>query len=187
MELISALFVRYPKLSIWIVRVLQALAVLALLFVGAVYMFGKGYSVGKDYADAKALQEKYAAQALESKEIAEDTQQSQAAAASAVTVYVDKIRTVYRTGATIEKEIPVYVPIESACVLPAGWRGLHDAAAQGEFEESIDRTAFADGEPVDAQTALYGVSANYAACHENSAKLTALQSIVREYQGRGDE
>lgn len=45
--------------------------------------------------------------------------------------YVDRIVKVYQAGATITKEVPIYVSqaADSACVVPAGFVRVHDAGA----------------------------------------------------------
>lgn len=47
-----------------------------------------------------------------------------------VTKYVDRVQVVHEQGETIVKKVPVYVP-RNVCVLPPGFRSLHDAAAAG--------------------------------------------------------
>lgn len=88
---------------------------------------------------------------------------------------VDKIAVVTET---IIKEVPVYVPSD-APDLPAGWRLLHDAAARGQVP---DPAALADAAPASAQDAANTVAANYGACLETAARLTALQAWTREQQ-----
>ncbi len=48
-----------------------------------------------------------------------------------VVEYVDRIVKVYQAGATITKEVPIYVSqaADSACVVPAGFVRVHDAGA----------------------------------------------------------
>lgn len=48
---------------------------------------------------------------------------------------VERIQTIYKTGATIEKEIPVFIPSPFER-LPAGFRLLHDAAATNTIPDS---------------------------------------------------
>lgn len=92
-----------------------------------------------------------------------------------VTEYVDRVRVVRERGETIVKEVPVYVPADS-CPLPAGWGVLHDAAATGGLP---DPAVAADGPPVDPRDAAETVGRNYATCHANAERLTALQEWVR--------
>ena len=98
-----------------------------------------------------------------------------------VTKFVDRVRVVKETGATLTKEVVRYVPSDS-CSLPAGWRVLHDAAARSE---PADPAGNADAPPVAAQDAAATVIDNYSACHANAEQLVALQDWVREMQSAG--
>lgn len=102
---------------------------------------------------------------------AEEQTKTAAVTEKVVTVYVDKVRTVYRTGATIIKEVPVYVPVD-APALPGGFRVLHDAAAAGRVP---DPAGLPDAAPVAAQAVAATVADNYTACHANTALLNAYQ------------
>lgn len=95
-----------------------------------------------------------------------------------VTKYVDRVRVVRERGATIVKEVPIYVPADSY-PLPGGFRLLHDAAAIGAVP---DRAGIADAASVPAQDAASTVVDNYTTCHETAARLTALQDWVRQQQ-----
>jgi len=44
--------------------------------------------------------------------------------------YVDRLQVIHEKGESIIKKVPVYVP-RNVCVLPPGFRSLHDAAATG--------------------------------------------------------
>lgn len=91
-------------------------------------------------------------------------------------VEVEKIRTVYRN---ITKEVTVYVPSDS-CVLPPGWRLLHDAAAEGRDPLPAGSP---DVAPVPAQDAATTVIENYESCRVNAERLEGLQQWVREVAG----
>lgn len=78
--------------------------------------------------------------------------------------YVERVRVVRERGATIVKEVPVYVPLDS-CPLTPGWRVLHDAAAAGRMP---DPARLPDAAPVPAQVAAATVADNYATCLENA-------------------
>lgn len=107
----------------------------------------------------------------------EQVQSKQAAAAAqVVTQYVDRVRVVHEAGATITKEIPVYVS-RDACPLPGGFRVLHDAAATGQ---PPDPTRPVDASPVAVDDAAETVTGNYEACRANAEQLTALQDWVRQ-------
>lgn len=60
-------------------------------------------------------------------------------------VYVDRIRVVREKGQTLIQRIPAMVPAD-ACLLPAGWRVLHDAAAAGTVPPTADGTDAASGD-----------------------------------------
>ena len=93
-----------------------------------------------------------------------------------VTQYVDRVKTVRERGQTIVNEVPIYVPSDSACDLPAGFRLLHDAAA-GELPVPAGT---ADAASVSAQTVAATVAENYATHHATAGQLEALQQWVRE-------
>lgn len=48
--------------------------------------------------------------------------------------YVDRIKTIYKQGETIEKQVPIYVTAadDSACTINTGFVRVHDAAWVGE-------------------------------------------------------
>lgn len=106
-------------------------------------------------------------------------QPKQAAASERVVVeYVDRMQVVYQRGATITKEIPVYVPVDS-CALPPGFRVLHDAAARGEIP---DPAAIANAQPAPARDVAAVVVDNYTTCQANAETLIGLQKWVREQE-----
>ncbi len=106
--------------------------------------------------------------------------QKQAAVAQKVAVQQqaaqDRVRVVTRT---ITKEIPAYVTLEadSGCVVPDGFRLLHDAAAAG-----VSPAAEPPGKSADAPsgvalaTVADTVSRNYGICHETAERLQGWQS-----------
>lgn len=105
-----------------------------------------------------------------------------------VTVYVDRVQVVEKRGATLIKEVPVYVSAkaDAACVVPVGFVRLHDAGATGTEPAAPDSTGAADAAP--SGVALSTVAAtnvgNYTACHANAEQLSSLQAIVHDYQER---
>lgn len=96
-----------------------------------------------------------------------------------VTQYVDRVQTVRERGKTIVQKVPVYVPSDSTCDLPAGFRVLHDAAAAGTLP---DPAGDVDAASVPAQTVAATVADNYATYHATVEQLGALQKWVREQQ-----
>lgn len=108
-----------------------------------------------------------------------------------VTKYVDRVQTVYRVGATITKEIPRYVTIESdrACPVPLGFVVMHNAAATGipaAPESAGNPDAPAPG--VALSTVAEVVAENYTECRAIRETLIALQAYNRSIEaGTGDE
>lgn len=94
-----------------------------------------------------------------------------------VTQFVDRERVIYKTGETIIREVPIYVPDDS-CSLPGGFRVLYDAAARGELPDPAE---VAHARPVAAQAVAAGTVDNFTTCHANAAQLAALQSWIREH------
>ena len=98
-----------------------------------------------------------------------------------VTQYVDRVKIVRETGATIVKEVPVYVSPEAdaACALPRGFVRLHDAAAAGRSPEPAGSS---DAAPagIALSTVAGTVADNYERCHENAEQLIALQAWGRQ-------
>lgn len=101
-----------------------------------------------------------------------------------ITRYVDRVRVVREVGATITKEVPVYVTAkaDAACPVPVGFVRVHDAAAQGlPLDQSAgDPDAIAPG--VTLSSVAGTVAGNYTTCHETAEQLTALQDWVRGLQ-----
>lgn len=155
----------------------------ALIAIGlALTLYGFGYTAGKRVvmAEFNEYRAMIAARDLEAerlaiKDLAFRTRQAEVIVEE-VLVEVEKIRTVYRN---ITKEVTVYVPSDS-CELPAGWRLLHDAAAEGRDPEPPGSP---DAAPVPAQDAAITVIENYESCRINAERLEGLQQWVREVAG----
>lgn len=152
-----------------VIKPLATLVIFALL--GAAVWLA-GYNSGVGHEQQKAAKKQVVAAT------AKATQAASAAssAVAAATVYVNKVRTVYKTGATIIKEVPVYVPA-SAPELPPGFRVLHDAAAVGVEPDSA-RLATAASVP--AKDAISVVAYNYALYHDLAARHDALAGLVED-------
>ena len=140
----------------------------------AAALFGFGWIKGASHEQAKSD----AAKAAQTVFVAHVQQKQAEATVQVVTKYVDRIRTVHETGATITKEIPIYVPSD-AVDLPGGFRLLHDAAALGKLPDS-SRIANAASVPV-ADIART-VTANYETYHSIAEQLTALQEWIKAQQ-----
>lgn len=138
----------------------------------ALALLAIGWSSGAAHVQDKWDAEKQA-QAL----AAAQTGQHQAeATVQVVTEYVDKIKVVRERGATIIKEVPVYVnaQADAGCIINAGFVRLHDAAAGNAISLSPGP---ADATPsgVALSTVAGTVADNYQRCHENAEQLIALQ------------
>lgn len=113
-----------------------------------------------------------------------DTKQQLLAALSATTVvtkYVDRVQVVRERGATVIKEIPVYVTptADAACAVPAGFVRVHNAAAEGTplGRAAGDSDAAPSGVALSAVAAV--TAANYGTCHELAAQVAGLQEYIR--------
>lgn len=95
-----------------------------------------------------------------------------------VTKYVDRVKVVAGRTQVIIKEVPIYVPATTPD-LPAGFRILHDSAAQGVIP---DPARIADAAPVPAQDAAETIVSNYGTCHETAEQVIALQDWIRAQQ-----
>lgn len=87
-----------------------------------------------------------------------------------VTAKAEEVRYVTRY---IIKEVPKYVPADTPD-LPAGFRRLHDAAAEGRDPGSPE---YADAEAVGAQDVAATVAENYGICRENAIRLKGWQDF----------
>jgi hypothetical protein len=98
-----------------------------------------------------------------------------------VTKYVDRVQTVYVKGRTITKEIPVYVTPEAdaACVIPAGFVRIHDAAAANTAPEPPAGDPDAPAPGVTLSAIAETVADNYTQYHALGEQLIGLQDYVR--------
>lgn len=144
--------------------------VLALILL-AVALVGFGWVKGADQVhaewDAAVLKQNLTTARVQKKQ-AEATVQ-------VVTKYIDRVRVVQVAGDTIIKEVPQYVPSDS-CLLPAGFRVLHDAAASNAVPEP---TRVANAPAVPAQDVATTIATNYRQYFELATQLDALQEWVR--------
>ncbi|MGN6655727.1 MAG: hypothetical protein ACTHJ9_10355 [Rhodanobacter sp.] len=102
-----------------------------------------------------------------------------------VTHYVDRVHVIHTRGATITREVPVYVTpqADAACTVPLGFARVHNAAAAGT--DLPGAAGASDAAPSGlALSAVAGtVVDNYTTCHATAAQLTALQEWVRATRG----
>lgn len=144
--------------------------VLALILL-AVALAGFGWVKGADQVRAE-----WDAAVIKQSLITARVQKKQSeATVQVVTHFVDRIKVVHDTGDTIIKEVPQYVPSDS-CLLPAGFRVLHDAAASNAVP---DPTRVADAQAVAAQDVATTIATNYRQYFELVTQLEALQEWVR--------
>jgi hypothetical protein len=101
-----------------------------------------------------------------------------------VTEYVDRVQVIKERGATIIKEVPVYVSAQAdaACAVNAGFVRVHDAAARSL--PAPDPAGDADAAPsgVALSTVAATTAENYTRCNVNAERLTKLQSLLQQYQ-----
>jgi len=151
--------------------ILSAIALVALLW-------GHGWKTGwdqrSDRADkAQAVAERVQAQVfkrrVEIKEVA-------------VYQYVDRWRTVLQKGATIVKEVPVYVTAkaDAQCAFTNGFVSVLNAASRGEsmraFTGDFDETAAG----LRASDVARSVAGNYTTCRAVREQLIAIQDVARQ-------
>jgi hypothetical protein len=149
----------------WIARCV-AIAALAL------GLFGFGFVKGMRH-DQHKLDELIGRQAVETVRIARGRDH---VTTVVETKYLPQVVRQQVVTETIIKEVPVYVPAD-APDLPAGFRELHDAAAQGRLP---DPSRIRDGSAVSAQDVASVVTENYGVCRADQLKLQELQEWVRE-------
>ncbi|AZR28337.1 hypothetical protein NX80_019875 [Xanthomonas vasicola pv. arecae] len=118
--------------------------------------------------------------ALQAKRRAEAERNSAKGSTTVVTQYVDRVQIVREAGATITREIPIYVTqkADAACAIPAGFVRLHDAAATGNpaGPPTADPDAPAPGITLSGIAGT--VADNYTSCHATAAQLSALQDWI---------
>ncbi|MCX5863624.1 MAG: hypothetical protein NTW42_00900 [Deltaproteobacteria bacterium] len=145
------------------------------VLVVALALLSIGWFSGASHVQAKWDAE-HAAIALSA---AKQAQHQAEATVKVVTEYVDKIKVVHDKGATIIKEVPVYVPAsaDADCDIHFGFVRLHDAAATNTIPNPAGA---ADAAPAGvALSAVAGtVAENYGACHANAQQLIALQGWI---------
>jgi hypothetical protein len=98
-----------------------------------------------------------------------------------ITAFVDRVRVVHDTTATLRQEIPRYVTptADRRYLLPDGFVWLHDAAATGVPVVAAAGDPDAASQGVTTSAALDTIVGNYGTCHETAEQLSALQEWVR--------
>lgn len=99
-----------------------------------------------------------------------------------VTEYVDRVQLVRERGATIVKEVPVYVTTtaDAACTVPVGFVHIHDAAASGNAPTGPAGDPDAPAAGLALSAVAETTAANYATCHATVAQVIGLQALVRQ-------
>jgi hypothetical protein len=155
--------------------------VAAALLVG-VLLFGLGWMARGDHVQAEAAEK-------QNTRLAEAFAQGQALGVvrdQVVTQYVDRIQVIEKKGATLIKEVPVYVSAkaDAACTVNAGFVRLHDYAAAEQPLPAPDPARDADAAPsgIALSAVAETVAGNYTSCRQNAEQLTSLQELLRQYQ-----
>lgn len=155
---------------------LLALALLAVALVGFGWI--KGAAHATEALEAAAVKQSLTAARIRNRQ-AEAT-------AQVVTQYVDRVKVVREAGATIVKEVPVYVTqdADADCRINRGFVRLHDAAAAGRIPEPAGNS---DAAPagIALSAAASTVADNYGRCRENAEQLIALQEWVERMRQFG--
>lgn len=152
---------------------------LAIALLGSLWLYHTITSRRIDDADTRAIAAEAQARDLAGELATKKTSER------VVTQYVDRVQIVHEKGQTIVQKVPVYVPAsaDAACIVPAGFVRLHDAAAQSVLPGPAG--------PADAQTSGLALSTvagtvvdNYTTCHAIAEQLTALQDWVHAHSGK---
>ncbi|NJB79785.1 hypothetical protein [Xanthomonas arboricola] len=122
-------------------------------------------------------------QALDAKAAAIAERDSARASTKTVVEYVDRVQIVREAGATITREIPIYVTQKSdaACAIPAGFVRLHDVAATGNPAGPPTGDPDAPAAGVTLSAVAGTVADNYTSCHATAAQLSALQDWIDQH------
>ncbi|MGV7167014.1 hypothetical protein ACDI35_05100 [Xanthomonas axonopodis pv. cajani] len=151
-----------------VTRLIILLALIAVLVGGCVW---------QEQRVSTAQQDRDAA--LQAKRQAEAERDSAKGSTTVVTKYVDRVQIVRQAGATITREIPIYVTqkADAACTIPAGFVRLHDAATGNPAGPPTgDPDAPAAGITLSAVAGT--VADNYTSCHATAEQLSALQDWI---------
>ncbi|CEG14893.1 Lipoprotein [Xanthomonas citri pv. citri] len=119
-------------------------------------------------------------QALDAKAAAIAERDSARASTKTVVEYVDRVQIVREAGATITREIPIYVTqkADAACAIPAGFVRLHDAAATGNPAGPPAGDPDAPAAGITLSGIAGTVADNYTSCHATAAQLSSLQDWI---------
>lgn len=146
---------------------------------GLLYLLGFVNGAGDEQAKAAQIENTQLRQAFE---------QGQALGVvrdRVVTEYVEKLVPVYQRGATIIKEVPVYVSkaADAACVVSAGFVRVHDAGAANLPVPGGPRVSDDGPSGIALSAVAETVAGNYTDCHANAEQLKAFQQWARDSRG----
>ncbi|MEA9755545.1 hypothetical protein VDG64_21075 [Xanthomonas campestris pv. raphani] len=152
-----------------VTRLIILLALIALLVGGCVWQ-ERRVSAAETARD-QALAEKHAA-------IAE--RDSEKISVRVVTKFIDRVQIVREVGATITREVPIYVTqkADAACAISAGFVRLHDAAATGNPAGPPTGDPDAPAAGITLSAVAGTIADNYTSCHATAAQLSALQDWI---------
>ncbi|ARV24860.1 hypothetical protein [Xanthomonas citri] len=119
-------------------------------------------------------------QALDAKAAAIAERDSARASTKTIVEYVDRVQIVREAGATITREVPIYVTqkADAACAIPAGFVRLHDAAATGNPAGPPTGDPDAPAAGITLSGIAGTIADNYTSCHATAAQLSALQDWI---------
>ncbi|MBO9741440.1 hypothetical protein J7432_21155 [Xanthomonas axonopodis pv. begoniae] len=152
-----------------ITRLIILLALIAVLVGGCVWQERR---VSAAHTERK--------QALDAKAAAIAERDSARASTKTVVEYVDRVQIVRETGATITREIPIYVTqkADAACAITAGFVRLHAAAASGNPAGPPTGDPDAPAAGITLSGIAGTVADNYTSCHATAEQLSALQDWI---------
>lgn len=163
---------------------MSARAILALIIVALLAAIGFGAAFQQSRIDSAKAETENVRQQLRSMTGERDTALDERDAARrnvrVVTEYVDRVQTVYVAGATITKEIPIYVTqkADAACTIPAGFVRIHDAAAANAAPDAAAGDPDAPATGVTLSAVADTVAGNYTTCHAIREQVIGLQAYI---------
>lgn len=164
---------------------MSARAIVFLIIVALLAAIGFGAAFQQSRISAAQVETKQVREALRAMQGERDTtRQERDHARSSVRVvekYVDRVQIVRVAGATITKEIPVYVTekADAACPIPAGFVRVHDAAAANVPADAAAGDPDAPATGVTLSAVAETVADNYTTCHAIREQVIGLQDYVR--------
>lgn len=157
------------------------LAEVVVAIVFGVLLYSYGYYAGLDDGRAEGT----AADNVRLRAAFEQGQALGTVKEKVVIEYVDRIVTVYKAGATITKEVPIYVSkaADASCVVPNGFVRVHDAGAANVPVSGGPRLTDDGPSGIALSTVAETVADNYTNCRANAEQLSKLQKWARDSHG----